>query len=619
MSRKGYTLAALIILIILIGSFLPYVFLRESRHYPLSEAKERIKKLYPDFDGDLLNDNIEKNVTFTSPMDPDSDDDFFPDGAEFNYWNETFKKYNDDNYLPTGDIDNDGQSNILDYDSDSDGVPDGWEMENGLKPWHTDSDLDGYSDRFEFIIYYNFEIKPKTDLDNDKMPDYWENYFNITEPWADTDGDGISNIYEWLNGSDPTVRDERYGFDGSEDRTTDSDFDGLSDRLERAIGTQPFDDDSDSDGVPDAMEFESWSLPFNQDSDGDNLTDEEELYIGTSSYMNDSDMDKLSDFEELVTDPTVPDTNKNLVLDGDEVYADDIDRDGLPNLLELDDSDGFTTDPFNPDTDGDGIVDGREDADHDGTRDGNDPTDRKSDWGSGGETDPNDPDTDNGGEPDGFEVLFGRDPLNPEDDETELPEGPSIPAKEPPKGIYIDPKTCLTTIIIIVIIILILIVSYYLIYHKRRLIDEVIDILEAGERELYSLDTSDEIRNAIYRTYLAFQNALTKYDLRRIDSMTVQEFAAVVRNKLPIRPSPVNGLTNVFEEARYSDHVMGIPSKNRALRSFRQVRQDLMNYRDEYLKSKDVESDVKTGKKFLNMIKKTISLKETERDIPKNN
>jgi len=64
----------------------------------------------------------------------------------------------------------------------------------------------------------------------------------------------------------------------------------------------------------------------------------------------DKDFDNLTDVEEKQsgTDPTSPDTDKDGLLDGDEVQI-------------------HKTDPLKADTDGDGIVDGRE------LRDGTDP------------------------------------------------------------------------------------------------------------------------------------------------------------------------------------------------------------------------------------------------------
>jgi hypothetical protein len=461
---------------------------------------------------------------------------------------------------------------------------------------------------------------PSRDSDNNGLPDYWENYFNVSEPQEDYDGDGVDNIIEWLNGSDPTLKDERYGYDNTESKLKDSDNDGLTDRLEFAIGTDPHNDDTDFDEILDGEEHQFFSLPFDPDTDDDNYNDKDEVSLGTSPYIKDSDMDKLTDFEELITDPTIPDSDKDLILDGDELYSNDIDRDGLPNMVELDDSDGFTTDPFNPDTDYDGIIDGTEDSNQDGQRDGNDPTDTKSDWGSGGETDPNYADTDGGGLSDGFEIVNNLDPLDPSDDDIDFdydfPEGPEYESPDMPKGpkISIDPWICVGVFIIIISIILILIIHSYFIYRKKKLIDEVIDILEAGERELYTLDTSDEIRNAIYKTYRSFLKALTKYDLEREVSMTVQEFASLVKDKLPISYAPVTRLTDVFEEARYSDHIMGLRSKKRAIQSFRKVRQDLLNYKNANSKQKDQPSNIEPIKGLFGRLKLSFRKRELDRD-----
>jgi hypothetical protein len=599
---------------VLISSYLPYLFLKETKHIKLSEAEERIKKLYPDNDGDLLNDNIEINVTLTSITNADSDHDFFPDGAEFDYWNDTFhniiiNREQSEIYLPTGDLDGDGLSNILDPDSDSDGVPDGWEIENGLFPFITDSDANGYSDRFEYYIYYNYFVNSPLDVDGDLLPDFWESYFKVSDPDTDDDADGVSNINEWLNGSDPTVKDERYGFNNTEAHLEDSDNDGLTDQLELAIGINPYDPDSDNDHSNDGAELRLGSLPFTIDTDDDNLTDGFELEWGSNPVMVDSDMDNLQDLEEFFTNATRPDSNKNLILDGDELYAHDVDRDGLSNLLELDASDGNITDPTNPDTDFDGLYDGQEDANKNGRREGNDPTDKKSDWGSGGETDPLDMDTDGGWVPDGIEVNFGRDPLNPEDDpefEFDFDPNPRTPRSGSPWSIGIDPTVCLTLILVVVIIIIALLVIYSSVSRKKKLIDEIIEILETGERELYQLDTGDDIRNAIYRTYKAFLEALTKYNLARRASMTVQEFAVLVRSKLPIRAGPVTRLTNVFEEARYSDHVMDLASKNRAIESFREVREDLSMYKEKLEKSKETDEGATTTTKLIDKVKKSI-------------
>ncbi len=80
------------------------------------------------------------------------------------------------------------------------------------------------------------------------------------------------------------------------------------------------------------------------DSDGDGLTDREEAMLGTDPFNPDTDGDGLTDGEEVKiyhTDPLNPDTDGDGLTDGAEVHV-------------------YHTDPLNPDTDGGGVSDGHE-------------------------------------------------------------------------------------------------------------------------------------------------------------------------------------------------------------------------------------------------------------------
>jgi hypothetical protein len=67
----------------------------------------------------------------------------------------------------------------------------------------------------------------------------------------------------------------------------DSDFDGLSDKLEEAIGTNVNHADSDGDGVTDHDEIKIFGIdPLNSDTDGDSFTDGEEIFGGYDPLSN---------------------------------------------------------------------------------------------------------------------------------------------------------------------------------------------------------------------------------------------------------------------------------------------------------------------------------------------
>lgn len=162
--------------------------------------------------------------------------------------------------------------------------------------------------------------------------------------------------------------------------------------------------DTDGDGIPDREERKIGTDPKNPDTDGDGLSDGEEYYTYRTDPRNaDTDGDGLKDGAEVKThktDPLKADTDGDGLSDGEEVNT-------------------YTTDPLKADTDGDGLNDGQEinttgtdpkraDSDGDGLNDGDEVNKHK--------TNPLDRDTDKGSVDDGTEVARRTDPLNPDDD-----------------------------------------------------------------------------------------------------------------------------------------------------------------------------------------------------------
>lgn len=79
----------------------------------------------------------------------------------------------------------------------------------------------------------------------------------------------------------------------------DSDGDGLGDRDELVLGTDPNNRDTDGDGVADGQEVVLGTNPRVADSDGDGLTDAQEVARGTDPTRFDSDGDGFSDGAEV--------------------------------------------------------------------------------------------------------------------------------------------------------------------------------------------------------------------------------------------------------------------------------------------------------------------------------
>lgn len=230
-------------------------------------------------------------------------------------------------------------------------------------PVSKDSDGDGIFDKDEYgtdgVINYNDSHPCLQDSDDDTVKD-------------DEDGCPLDEIYaDAENCSSSAVGADR-------------DRDGMSDRNEARMGTDPNNPDTDGDGLKDGEEdFVSngiWDVdehepnPLDPDTDKDGLNDGLEVRYGT--------------------DPTNEDSDNDCIIDGLE-----------DENLNGDYNAGSETDALSPDTDSDGLADGQiggvgEDLNCNGFRD----ADADGRW---TETDPRLADSDFDGIPDYDEMTTG--------------------------------------------------------------------------------------------------------------------------------------------------------------------------------------------------------------------
>lgn len=216
-----------LIAIIVILTAVPYVaiFPQQAAHHRKYDETP-FDNIIPgvDSDGDGLGDDVEEDIG-TNPNDPDTDRDLLGDGVEYDFWRSKKaevsdglpawiqNKYKDEKatdilerYNPTGDLDGDGLINILDPDSDDDGLLDGDEIMRGTDPANPDSDNDGVDDGQE--VGEGTDPTDARDSDGDHIPDDWEeaNGLNSSDPGdalADPDHDNRTNLQEFLEGTRP--------------------------------------------------------------------------------------------------------------------------------------------------------------------------------------------------------------------------------------------------------------------------------------------------------------------------------------------------------------------------------------------------------------------------------
>jgi hypothetical protein len=269
-------------------------------------------------------------------------------------------------YSAGDDFDGKGLINMLDLDSDDDGIADVREagftaydsnnssIINSSDAGYADANSDGWSDAIDALA--GPLTLPNTDGDSGKP-----NYLDL-----DSDNDGIPDNIE-----------ARTTTSLAAPLNSDSDADGLDDQYDALLGVggaaltpvntdgdvapDYTDMDSDNDGIMDRIE--GW------DSNGDNrINGSETAYVGTSDSDGDGLLDEY-DNNDAAFNPTngttglsYPNVDNPATQERDWREAADTDKDGIPDNIDVDmDNDGIPNtvesggvNPFG-DADGDGI------------------------------------------------------------------------------------------------------------------------------------------------------------------------------------------------------------------------------------------------------------------------
>ncbi len=364
--------------------------------------------------GDLtwFEQDMDNDGRLNGPGDWDTDGDGMPDGFEYCYNTLLNPANSTDAY---GDTDDDGLNNVeefevsyiwgasnftnpLVWDTDNDGMPDGWEYHSGIHPndgsnADEDPDFDGYDadgdggvrykDMIGVTTIHTINVEPGDYVQVNKTI-LWirtvvdSNYVNIP---VKTDTSGWVYHINVEVGQEVTSRfqdlvivvEQHERFTNLDEyNARDRDGDGIID----GRSTDPLVADTDADGLIDGIEVIGWKIrivdfgvrqvivrsdPGVFDTDKDGLSDAREYYeTFTNATDKDTDNDGLEDYREAVDGHPWVD-NGTTVYYFTNASAFDTDNDGLEDGEEVvDGADEYVTHANNADTDGDGLNDGGE-------------------------------------------------------------------------------------------------------------------------------------------------------------------------------------------------------------------------------------------------------------------
>lgn len=300
---------------------------------------------YPGFidnNGDFINDWFQ--------ADGDVDGDGIPNYLDLDFPGRI--DVNGDGVDDRFDTDLDGVINMLDLDSDNDGIPD------VVEAGGTDVDGDGKLDNF-------------IDTDGDGLHDVVDGNtggsYNsgIGLGLKDTDGDGVPNQFDLDSDNDgiPDVREvggTDANNDGRIDEFVDLNKDGISDNILGSNALLRTGPDINGDGRADSYPYHNMDKdkvpnPYDLDSDGDGIVDVTEAGFPDADYNGRIDGTIGSNGWSTFVSSMSSLVLKNSDGDPNPDYLDiDSDNDGIPDLIEGPATFQFKF-PSGIDTDGDGI------------------------------------------------------------------------------------------------------------------------------------------------------------------------------------------------------------------------------------------------------------------------
>ncbi|MEF8835470.1 MAG: DUF4129 domain-containing protein [Candidatus Thermoplasmatota archaeon] len=101
------------------------------------------------------------------------------------------------------------------------------------------------------------------------------------------------------------------------------------------------------------------------------------------------------------------------------------------------------------------------------------------------------------------------------------------------------------------------------------------DISSTADRAITELHDGEDVRDVIIRNYQKMLIILEQEGIKQKISFTPRELEKMALSNLPLTEKTIDEMTALFEEAKYSDHPLSEKERNRAIKNFKQIKEEI--------------------------------------------
>ncbi|MEF8874780.1 MAG: DUF4129 domain-containing protein [Candidatus Thermoplasmatota archaeon] len=160
---------------------------------------------------------------------------------------------------------------------------------------------------------------------------------------------------------------------------------------------------------------------------------------------------------------------------------------------------------------------------------------------------------------------------------------PSMPEVFPETGSQQILSPFGSSIGVLILLGAILVIVFFIIRHKHaseESSETEEEISSTADKAITELHEGDDVRDVIIRNYQKMLIRLEEEGVHQDLSFTPRELEKMALAKLTLTEETIDEMTELFEEAKYSDHPLGEKERDRAIDNFKQIREELGGDKD---------------------------------------